>query len=46
MLLNARKIQRGWGKEQIILLAIEDITERKLAEEALSYFGNPLSWSL
>src|SRR5664280_682976 len=36
MLLNARKIQRGSGKEQIILLAIEDITERKLAEEALS----------
>jgi PAS domain S-box-containing protein len=36
MLLNARKIQRGLGKEQIILLAIEDITERKLAEEALT----------
>src|ERR1035437_2665082 len=36
MLLNARKIQRGSGKEQIILLAIEDITERKLAEEALN----------
>src|ERR1035437_5915999 len=33
MLLNARKIQRGSGKEQIILLAIEDITERKRAEE-------------
>jgi PAS domain S-box-containing protein len=33
MLLNARKIKRGSGKEQIILLAIEDITERKLAEE-------------
>ena len=36
MLLNARKIQRGSGKEQIILLAIEDITDRKLAEEALN----------
>jgi PAS domain S-box-containing protein len=36
MLLNARKIQRGSGKEEIILLAIEDITERKLAEEALT----------
>jgi PAS domain S-box-containing protein len=36
MLLNARKIQRGSGKEQIILLAIEDITIRKLAEEALA----------
>src|ERR1035437_666000 len=35
MLLNARKIQRGSGKEQIILLAIEDITIRKQSEEAL-----------
>jgi PAS domain S-box-containing protein len=32
MLLNARIIQRGLGKEQIILLAIEDITERKEKE--------------
>jgi PAS domain S-box-containing protein len=32
MLLNARQIQRAAGKEQIILLAIEDITERKQAE--------------
>jgi PAS domain S-box-containing protein len=36
MLLNTRKIQRGSGKEQILLLAIEDITDRKLAEEALN----------
>src|SRR5664279_5033449 len=35
MLMNARKIQRGSGKEQIILLAIEDITELKKTEEAL-----------
>jgi PAS domain S-box-containing protein len=35
MLLNARQIQRGSGKDQIILLAIEDITERKMAEELL-----------
>src|SRR5664279_5101928 len=35
MLLNARKIQRGLGKEQIILLAIEDITERKGVENRL-----------
>jgi diguanylate cyclase (GGDEF)-like protein/PAS domain S-box-containing protein len=35
MLLNARQIQRVSGKERIILLAIEDITERKRAEEAL-----------
>ena len=32
MLLNARQIQRGMGKDRIILLAIEDITERKKAE--------------
>jgi PAS domain S-box-containing protein len=35
MLLNARQIQRVLGKERIILLAIEDITERKRAEVAL-----------
>jgi PAS domain S-box-containing protein len=35
MLLNARQIQRGWGKERIILLAIEDITERKRLEAEL-----------
>ena len=33
MLLNARQIKRGSGKERIILLAIEDITERKRLEE-------------
>ena len=35
MLLNARQIERGTGKERIILLAIEDITERKGLEEKL-----------
>ena len=35
MLLNARNIQQGLGKEQIILLAIEDITERKHTENLL-----------
>jgi len=35
MLLNARQIQRVLGKERIILLAIEDITERKQVENAL-----------
>lgn len=29
MLLNARQIKRGWGKDRVILLAIEDITDRK-----------------
>ena len=32
MLLNGRQIERGAGKERIILLAIEDITERKRFE--------------
>ena len=32
MLLNARQIKRVLGKERIILLAIEDITERKYRE--------------
>jgi two-component system CheB/CheR fusion protein len=35
MLLNARQIERGLGKERIILLAIEDITERKEIESGL-----------
>jgi PAS domain S-box-containing protein len=35
MLLNARQIEREMGKELIILLAIEDITARKQAQEAL-----------
>ncbi|MEK6699387.1 MAG: sigma 54-interacting transcriptional regulator [Nitrospirota bacterium] len=36
MLLNARQIERGRGKERIILLAIEDITERKRLEDLLT----------
>jgi len=35
MLLNARQIQRMQGKERIILLAIEDITERREVENFL-----------
>jgi two-component system cell cycle sensor histidine kinase PleC len=35
MLLNARQIQRGQGKERIILLAIEDITDRREIEIGL-----------
>jgi two-component system CheB/CheR fusion protein len=35
MLLNARQIERGLGKERIILLAIEDITTRKEVEAGL-----------
>ena len=36
MLLNARQIHRVLGKERIILLAIEDITERKRLEDILT----------
>ena len=35
MLLNARQIEQKMGKEKIILLAIEDITERKAIEDGL-----------
>jgi len=35
MLINARRMRRETGAKQIILLAIEDITERKRAEEEL-----------
>jgi two-component system, cell cycle sensor histidine kinase and response regulator CckA len=35
MLLNARQTEQGKGKERIILLAIEDITERKRIEAVL-----------
>jgi two-component system, cell cycle sensor histidine kinase PleC len=35
MLLNARQIERALGKERIILLAIEDITERREIEAGL-----------
>ena len=40
MLLNAREIKRGLGKERIILLAIEDITERKRLENLLFETAN------
>jgi PAS domain S-box-containing protein len=36
ILLNARRIVRAIGKEGIILLAIEDATERKLLEDLLA----------
>jgi two-component system CheB/CheR fusion protein len=35
MLLNARKIYREMNNEEMILLAIEDITERKKAEDEM-----------
>ncbi len=36
MLLNARQIDRAFGKEKIILLTIKDVTERRRVEELLS----------
>ena len=35
MLLNARQIEQAMGRERVILLAIEDITERKQIEDGL-----------
>ena len=35
MLLNARQIDQAWGKKRIILLAIEDITARRILEAQL-----------
>jgi PAS domain S-box-containing protein len=45
MLLNARALRREEGKEAMILLAIDDITERKQAEEALAQYGQELARS-
>jgi PAS domain S-box-containing protein len=42
MLLNARQIQRVLGKERIILLAIEDITERREAEKKIRKLNEEL----
>jgi PAS domain S-box-containing protein len=42
MLLNARQIQQGAGKERIILLAIEDITERKRSDEEMKKYREQL----
>ncbi len=39
MLLNARQIHRVMGKDRIILLSIEDITERKQLEEQIRYMA-------
>ncbi len=40
MLLNARKIYRKTNHTQLILLAIEDVTERKALEEKLRILSN------
>ena len=46
MLLNAREIQRKLGKERIILLALEDITDRRLAEEHIKKLNTDLQHNL
>lgn len=46
MLLNARQVKRAFGKEKIILLAIEDITERKGKENTLQETHSATSGSL
>ena len=46
MFLNARQIERVAGKERIILLAIEDITERKQVEEKIEKLNAELSTSV
>ena len=45
MLLNARQIKRVLGKERIILLAIEDITERKKLEQKINQYSKELERS-
>src|SRR5664280_2376427 len=45
MLLNARQIKRVWGKDRIILLAIEDITERKKLEQKINQYSKELERS-
>jgi len=46
MLLNARQVKRAFGKEQVILLVIEDITERKGKEDSLKETQRETSGSL
>ena len=46
MHLNARQVKRAFGQEKIILLAIEDITERKNKEESLQETHRATSDSL
>jgi len=42
LLMNARQIKNEKTAEQLILLAIEDVTERKLAEQKLKTFSEEL----
>jgi len=42
LLMNARQIKNEKSEEQLILLAIEDVTERKLAEQKIKTFSEEL----
>jgi two-component system CheB/CheR fusion protein len=42
LLMNARQIKNEKTEEQLILLAIEDVTERKLAEQKIKTFAEEL----
>jgi signal transduction histidine kinase len=46
MLLNAQQIKRALGKERVILLAIEDITDRKKVEQLKDEFIGMVSHEL
>ena len=46
MLLNAQHIKRALGKERVILLAIEDITDRKKVEQLKDEFIGMVSHEL
>ena len=43
MLLNGRRVEQRDGKQPLLLLAIEDVTERKRAEETLRTYAEELS---
>jgi two-component system, chemotaxis family, CheB/CheR fusion protein len=43
MLLNARRLEQGRGKQQLIVLAIEDITTRRALEESLAARASELA---
>ena len=43
MLLNGRRVEQRDGKEPLLLLSIEDVTERKRAEETLRTHAEEIS---
>ena len=45
MLINARRVQRAAGEQPLILLAIEDVTRQRRAEETVQAYLHKLEWS-